>query len=168
MQNKSLKDLGLNAYVTKPFDPDYLYSQILKFAGNNSVNKLPNPNTIPAPAKPGQTLIKNGYLNKLMEFTKGNETFAREIVQVSIRGLQEFNNIVPKAILDQDRDKILFHSHKLKSTISMLGLHDLASQIKAIKGINLQDLSKEKRIELSEQFQAGAKSIIDDLEKIAN
>ena len=139
-------EIGMNDYVGKPFTQDDLYSKIC----NNLIEKQKEPsakNTLAEKieTKSDSVVINLGYLKELSD---GNKGFEREMIEL-------FLNQVPIDIIALDsafKESDAFHikslSHKLKSSMSVVGLSGLATYLSFIEknasNIEMNELSLEK------------------------
>ena len=119
-RNDFLK-LGMNGYVTKPFQEQELYEVISKY--------LPlKKGTTP----PSSTAQNGAPMTRLAEIEKeygGDKAYVRELAEIFLSQITlELNNI-DGAYADSDYPRVAAIAHSMKSTVSYMGLHTDISPI---------------------------------------
>lgn len=140
-EKEKCMEIGMNDYVGKPFTQEDLYSKICSNLLNTS-----NPSGDSSTNSPVQlnTNLDSINLNFLKEFSEGNKQFEKEMIEL-------FLDQVPKDIADLDKafkesDTLVIKqiAHKLKPSMSLLGLLTIAEDFNFI----------EKNVLAPEMFQS--------------
>ena len=123
-------NLGMNDYISKPINTDLLFEKILHETSIKISERIPNN-------------LKNKVINLdfLNEAMRGKKEVILEIMNI-------FLHEVPKDLIaiNEATDKVDFltikkHSHKLRSTVSVMGINDLESVLSEME--NLAEFEKE-------------------------
>ena len=130
-KEKCLK-LGMNDYISKPFKADDLYNKI--------VNLVDNKQTITEPAKTETELapelvqetsiIDLAYLKSL---PGANDEFVKEMIEIFIEDTPKELEKITKAINDQDFAAVKRIAHKLKTSVSFMGLNQIVPLLKEME-----------------------------------
>ncbi|NOZ46847.1 MAG: response regulator, partial [Chlorobi bacterium] len=129
--------LGMNDYITKPFNPNVLFSKILILTGQKQENTQEETSFVPE-----TLIIKNKYDNINLEFlTKtynGNFDKVKNILKIYLQNIPEqiteFNN----NFNEKNWSKIKTYAHTLKTSFKYLGVDELH---KLFKNIELESSS---------------------------
>jgi signal transduction histidine kinase/CheY-like chemotaxis protein len=133
IEEKAL-NAGMNAYISKPFNPKKLYYKITNTIKNN-------------PAYLNQkVLLKKTKSNELIDITYlkevclGDQEMLLFLIQLYIDNLEAFL-IACKAGIEKENFEIIYKAaHKIKPNVIMVGNEELQNKINLI-----HDLSKEKK-----------------------
>jgi CheY-like chemotaxis protein len=109
---------GMNDYLSKPYDFDVLLNKLYL---NLEVKKV---NTILSSVVQKVELIREKLvdLKYLKEFAEGDETFIKEMVSLYLENTPETMEIILKANANNDIKILKLEIHKLKSSLSLLGM----------------------------------------------
>lgn len=151
---KCLKS-GMNDYISKPFDEKKLHSKICKMLAKNekfiSNFKLRN----------AESTLDNANryadLSYLKTIAKGDNKFILKMISVFINQTPDLLKSIQLNIINEDWEALKLNIHKMKPSISFMGVKELESVVMEIK-----DLS-EKKISSNELFVLGNK-----MEQICN
>ncbi|HET6243166.1 MAG: PAS domain S-box protein [Bacteroidetes bacterium] len=105
--------LGMNDYISKPFNEQDLLKKILYFQkpfGKNEVVSVK------------ENLINLEYLKNL---STSNENFIKEMIQVFIDGAPLLMIELKDAVQKNDLTRIMVNAHTLKSNLAFLGVNNL-------------------------------------------
>lgn len=125
-------ELGANDYLTKPFSPEDLQGCLEKYLMNNDMPVKPILEATPSETKPVfdlSMLIEMGDKEVIAMLHKMFE----ELVPVSLDELKE-------NAIRQDWDKVRFISHKLKSSLGVIRIHEILENMSQV-----EILAKERR-----------------------
>lgn len=127
---------GMNGFTTKPFKPEELFQTIAEHLNFNLVV---------------QSVSLKGYeLNeKIAQFCEGDEDFKQSLTDLYALSFKELKSEYRTALEQKDTRKISFTIHKHTTTISLLELSHLLSEMERGKAlVNVQDID-EKTIQTS-------------------
>lgn len=130
---KKALDVGMNAYVLKPFEPDQLESVIRYYGQKRSMaDSAPQTDLLEQAEQP----VKLAYLHKLSD---GDPQFIREMLRMLQDQLPlELENL-SKYIASQNWDWIYLQAHKLKYPLASVGREDLQQLL-----IEVETLARER------------------------
>ncbi len=131
-------EIGMNAYVPKPFRQEVLFDKINSVIADPDPNHLstPSPTAVSGPDSgqgPGQSpgqgpgqgpTTKSVDLAYLKELSGGNPGFEKEMIELFIHKVPSDFGDLQKAITDGDMDSIKKLAHLLKSTMSLFNLDE--------------------------------------------
>jgi signal transduction histidine kinase/DNA-binding response OmpR family regulator len=129
-------ECGMNGFATKPFKPEELFQTIAEHLNFNLVVQS-------APLK--------GYeLNeKIAQFCEGDQDFKQTLTELYILSFKELKSEYRTALEQKDARKISFTIHKHTTTISLLELSHLLSEMERGRAlVNAQDFD-ENTIQIS-------------------
>jgi CheY-like chemotaxis protein len=107
---------GMTDFMTKPFQPEDLQAIILKYTtAEKSAGMTPS------------------ISNTLDMYTEGNMDFKKELIGHLMKNIEELQASLPSSI--RDNDSIAFHNaaHKCRTTLTMLGDHELLTVVEEVK-----------------------------------
>jgi signal transduction histidine kinase/CheY-like chemotaxis protein len=137
-------EMGMNEYIPKPFRPQELYGKICKLLQRNEVQPQSRaPRAEKKHAKKGKV-----QLDYLFELSGGNSEFEKEMLELFLTNVPADMALIGKAIGEKTFDVIKRVSHKLKSSITMVGAHFLLEALdllerEAEKSINTLEIEKQ-------------------------
>ncbi|MES2396210.1 MAG: PAS domain S-box protein [Bacteroidota bacterium] len=139
-------EIGMNDYVGKPFTQEDLYNKI----SSNLIKKKQDSPT------QGKIIEKSGVkkdsdlinLNYLKELSDGNKEFEKEMIELFLNQVPLDISALDVAFENSDAFLVKSLSHKLKSSMSVVGLSGLASYLSFIEknasNKEMSELSLEK------------------------
>jgi PAS domain S-box-containing protein len=144
-----IKAAGINDYITKPFDPSFLFKKIEDNLGlNNKVNYITDqkPVTEMEPTK----IIDLTYLQ---EASGNNKNFLKEMIGIFLA--QTPGLIASLYETSKAEDWVEFRKimHKLKPTITMMGIHELEPEIVSIDNAVKKGIEIEKLPDMLKRFE---------------
>lgn len=114
-------EIGMSDFLTKPFHPEDLQTMIAKYImlGDNRIlpDRLDQPSRLQA---------------NLDLYTQGDPEFKRELAALLIKSIEELRHAMLQAIAQ--KQSVIFNkaSHKIKTSISMLGDDEFSSLVEAL------------------------------------
>jgi signal transduction histidine kinase/HPt (histidine-containing phosphotransfer) domain-containing protein len=127
VEKKRCLDSGMNDYLSKPFD----FTELLQKIHHNLMDT--SSNTVTKTSKldgPTQSLIDLTYLN---EFTEGDANFIRAMIDLFMQNLPSSLEIILNANGTDDMKTLKAEVHKLKSSISLVGIASASKSIEIIE-----------------------------------
>ena len=158
IEKKRCLDNGMNDYLSKPFDFNELIEKIyhnLMNANNNSFIVEPN-QEINTPK-----LVDFTYLN---EFAEGDATFIQKMVDLFMQNLPLALEIILNSNQMDDIKILKAEIHKLKSSITLLGIVPASKSIEIIENEIEVNPFGEKRKEEVEKFNEICQQVFAELE----
>jgi CheY-like chemotaxis protein/two-component sensor histidine kinase len=134
---------GMNDYLSKPYDFNVLLEKLY-----HNVNKgihAPPSKTL------NEVLIGDKLVNfkYLKDFAEGDQSFIKNMVAIFLENTPESIEIILKSNKDDDMKTLKEEIHKLKSSISLLGINKASESIEIIENeIETNPLSQKRRDEV--------------------
>lgn len=119
--------LGMNAYVTKPFNTEFLRNLILQLT---STNKL-DVKAVPITTDYNKSDLYD--LSYLIEHAAGDTVFLKEMITEFLNETPNQLSELNHDIKDEDYKKIKFTSHSMKGLFLTLGMNKAAKLLKEIE-----------------------------------
>jgi PAS domain S-box-containing protein len=144
-----IKAAGINDYVTKPFDPSFLLKKIEDNLGlNNKANYIPEQKsaTVMEPTK----IIDLTYLQ---EASGNNKNFLKEMIGIFLTQTPDLIASLHKTSKAEDWVEFRKIMHKLKPTITMMGIHKLEPEVVNIDNAVKKGIEIEKLPAMLERFE---------------
>ncbi len=115
--------VGMNDFISKPFDPELLYQKIVQKLPNTFFNTYSNYN-ISEGHKNAQTYIQ--------ELSGGDKAFEEEMTRLFLEQVPKDILELDKCIEEKDILKTRAQIHKLKSSLDIFGLQSISNQLALI------------------------------------
>ena len=120
---------GMNDFIPKPFEPRQLYEKVTGLIHPNTIPVKKNSNATPKD-RDGKNEINFDYLNTV---TGGNEDLKQKIIRMIIEETPAEIAALQKVTEDRNWNRVRAVVHKMKSTISYLGLMDTMDLAKKVE-----------------------------------
>lgn len=105
-------------------------------------------------------------LTYLKEMSGGNKELAREMIDIFITQVREFNVSLREHYEKQEYEKLGKLAHKAKSSISIMGLEDLAKDLKRLENMAKEGKNVEVYPDILEKFTNQTTAAIEELDDI--
>lgn len=132
---------GMNEYITKPYNPEFLREKIIFLTEHNSKSEEPN--------------SENISLDNLHSLMNGSKEQMIRMTQVFLDQIEKHFNELKFALNENDLDEITAVTHKLKSSFQLFGLNKTGVLLERIeqraKTLNSHELNSELQIILNMQ-----------------
>ncbi|MTI20120.1 response regulator, partial [Fulvivirga sp. RKSG066] len=136
--NEKCIEIGMNDYLSKPFQPEDLYDALSKYGKAKTEVKVEKEKPInPVPSAPSSQLTDLTYLGSICN---GDKTFMREMVETFIANTPSAINEMQKWSHEAEWVKVGQTAHRIKPSIAFMGLESVKPIIK-----NIEDYGKEKK-----------------------
>ncbi len=107
--------IGMNDYVTKPFEEKELFNTIAKQLQWNM-----------SPTSSAATIIDDGYdLSQLVELSRGDEEFVKNMVEIFLEHTPPALDEMLKGMADNDFTTVAKVAHRIKPSIESMGISQL-------------------------------------------
>jgi signal transduction histidine kinase/CheY-like chemotaxis protein len=118
---------GMNGYISKPFEPKDLYSEILRFTRNNQNAQNKHNQEM------SNSIVDFSYLNDL---SGGDPAYIKEVLNLFLGtmpdGLKQLGRLVREGT---DFDGIYRQSHFLKSSVSVIRVRDMFDNLTKLEAL---------------------------------
>jgi PAS domain S-box-containing protein len=125
---EKFKAIGMNDYVTKPFEENTLLKIISKYV-NKSSSLLPS--------EEKNINIQNEDLlydlSSLKEMSHGDNGFIKKMITLFIEQIEAYLVQIQEANSKQDYDTIAKITHKIKSSVGIMGIVSIKNEIKELE-----------------------------------
>lgn len=132
-QQERAENLNIQRYMTKPFEPLALASELNKIFETNDYDAL----TVNQ-----ENTVDYKYLERLSKLMRYNKNHIVELIEIFLEQLPEAKQKIQIGINTENWEEVHFEAHKLKSPLKTIGLTELADLISAIstQSANRQNL----------------------------
>ncbi|MGB3798987.1 MAG: response regulator, partial [Lewinella sp.] len=114
--------IGMNDYVTKPFEEKALFDTLVRYVCPSSAGALPEPDVTP------------GYdLTKLRELSRGDEDFVMSMVGIFVDQTPPALEEIREAMAVRDYECVGKTAHRIKPSIESMGIEELQGVAKEIE-----------------------------------
>jgi len=160
--NEKCLEVGMNDYLSKPFTSEKLRNKIfasLKNSKSAAGSNIPNVDRV---------AIQNGInydLSYLKELCNNDEAFIKEMVTTFVSTTPKVLTQIEESLAINDYQQISKIAHKLKPSVSFMGINKVQQsviQIESIKG----DPLPERYSQLIRQFVGDIRKAVTDLSRL--
>jgi len=136
----------MNAYISKPYDPQELINKIAQVIGNITIK-----NNSASTNKNHDLKLTN--LNYIKSAAGNDNDLINEFVTIFINQVPDFIESFNNALNNSDFDKIAKIAHTAKSSVAMMGMKQLANDTKRIEEIARNDKNNSTIEKLIRKFE---------------
>ncbi|QCR21532.1 CHASE3 domain-containing protein [Pontibacter sp. SGAir0037] len=123
--------LGMNDYISKPFHPKDLLQKIIRLTPKDTVDVQQAADEVQATEQ--ETLQAVCDLSYLQEMSGGDTDFIKEMMELFLQQVPAELENIRNAASKGNTQEIKLLAHKLKSSVTMLGVETMASRLKAME-----------------------------------
>jgi PAS domain S-box-containing protein len=134
-QDKCLA-LGMNDYISKPINANLLFEKMLMVVSSKLLAEK---------MEPKKNRVVN--LNFLIESIGGKKDVMRETIDIFLEQVPQDIQILNEAVTQIDYTRIKNYAHKMKSTASLIGMHDVEPILAEMESLG-EDKKEIGRIEV--------------------
>lgn len=136
---------GMNDYLSKPYDFNVLLEKLYQNLYENKGNTIQSPE-LQTPQMTTEKLINFKYLK---DFAEGDDSFIKNMISIFLENTPETMAIIIKSNKNDDIKTLKEEIHKLKSSISLLGISKASESIAIIENeIETNPLSEKRKEEV--------------------
>jgi len=149
---------GMNDCITKPFTQEDLFQALTKYLGKKlTVKKKSAPDGTPT------TEISTVDLSYLRKVSNNNEQFIKEIVSAFLESMPATVSDIKTQLVKKDWDQLSRVVHKIKPTITLMGIHHLKDKIILLEKETKNGQNEDTIRELAGEVNKFLTSAIDSL-----
>ncbi len=135
-------EAGMNDYISKPFNPDTLYSKIVKCVKHKQVES----ENIVQDLLEKQNQLQTINLSLMLEHANGKMDFIRSIIDVYFKTAPVDLKLLNNSIDSGDYKQANYIAHKVKSTVSYIGANFIADKLSEIEAETSKKESNQKKL----------------------
>lgn len=155
---EACKKIGMNDYVTKPFEEKDLFRAIAKFA---PIKKQSNENNIDNMPNPSDKLYD---LSKLKQMSRGNEAFVQKMIHIFTDSIPKSIEEIQAAFEKNDWDTLRKVAHRIKPSIDNMGIIGTKDDIRILEKYSLENGSLEDLKDLVKRVSDNLLKVVEELE----
>ena len=135
-ESDNFKSAGMNDYITKPFEAEYLKKRLIEYMLVYQSYSISSP-------KSKQIITVQTYNNSLLtQMMKGNQVQIRQMEQLFVNQAEEVMKQMHQYFLLENWKEIGLIAHKLKASIDMLQITNLKQVIRKLESIEKNNTEK--------------------------
>lgn len=146
--------VGMNDYITKPFDESEMMEIIAKHVGNDRV--------VPTQIVKTEKLYN---LEGLQEVCKGEADFMETIRDMFVEQTQTVLKEVEKSISDNNFLAVYQYIHEIKPSVEMFGIMSIMDSIKELEWLSRETQDKNKMTALFELIKTTLQEVVVQLQE---
>ena len=150
--------MGMNDYVTKPFDEAVLIGTLVKHSGRSNNNDNMNTSSV------GHNSASLYNLSQIIALSHGNSQFVKRLLELFCTSMPESLTELANALALKDAAKISSVAHKMKPVLSNMGVTSLDSAIQELERIDRVSTDWSSVRTLIETITQTVNQVIDELE----
>ena len=152
---------GMDAYISKPYDPDELIDKIASLMG--AANDIRSKNMVQVKPK-----LKQTNLEYIKSAAGNDQKLINEFISIFVKQVPDFMQTFNQLLEERSFQKLAKQAHTAKSSVAMMGMKTLANDMKALEllakeGKNLVEIEK-----LIRKFEKQANEAKTELENYLN
>jgi YesN/AraC family two-component response regulator len=156
-------EIGMNDYVTKPFEEVQLLKVLQKYTGEIGLNdKIKNFDKDDTPHIE-QSLYN---LTLLKQLSRGDAEFINEMVRLFCESIPEALQILVDSSERNDYKTLKFTAHKIKPAIQNLGVTLVAQDILFLEKLEVQNMNHHKVLETVNKVKEILTTVVQELSSI--
>lgn len=150
--------IGMNDYITKPFDEKVLIKILARFVNN--------PNKANAQADQNKS-HKDDRLEAMKKSCYGNEVLMKQLQEAYIKYMPSIIRDIEDSIRNEDAITFKRHLHKIKPNIQSVGLEDLFILVQEIESRSPEDITIEHIHSSGKKIIERLKYSVKEMERIS-
>jgi CheY-like chemotaxis protein len=161
--------IGMDDYISKPFEPEDLIQLIHKKLKKQSENiavvqeKEKVARLEDAKNEKGFTYVDLSYLETVSE---GDKAFMDDLLNIFREQVPVLSGKLQEHLDNGDIDKLAAVAHKAKSSVAMLGINELKTAMENLEKWAKQKINKEKYPEIVENFHQISKLVLEEIKDL--
>lgn len=134
------KSIGMNDYITKPYNEDEFIYKIVKYA--QSIKQKEIVKTDYVVPEQVQELTNRQFdqelfdLSTLKEMSRGNESFYLKMLNIFISSVEETNSELNSFVIPQDNVKVAKLLHRMKPSVLNLNINSVKEDVYFLEKVN--------------------------------
>lgn len=146
-------DVGMNAYISKPFMPEELYKILIKYfvpVNEEAVNKE------------GERLTD---LSSLRKMSNNDEQFVKDMIKTFVVNTPDILNDLAQAKQEENWRMVSDMAHKLKSNLAFMGIDSLRALVLDIENSGKEEKNRNELPDKVDLLVAKVNQAIDELDR---
>lgn len=158
---------GMNDYISKPFDPNDLFQIIAQ----NLKIQIPESQLIDKPVHPQppkEVSLAYTYVNLdyLLSIGQGDAKFKNDLIDIFREQIPKLAEQLKKALLDKNYSELSAIAHKAKSSVAMLGIVTLKSQMELLENKARKGDDPERYPQLVDDFCTISEKVLNEIKDL--
>jgi PAS domain S-box-containing protein len=137
---------GMTDFMTKPFQPEELQQIILKYTSSEKAAGM-----------------STSISDSLDMYTEGNLDFKKEMISHLMKNIEELKSALETSMVSKDPDPFQKAAHKCRTTLTMLGDHELLKVVDEVKAALENEVKGSLGAILDQKFNKLVKETMDGL-----
>lgn len=158
-------DVGMNEYITKPFNEEDLYIKLLKAVGIVPEFIVKGADSSDSVSSDIQTEEIHFDLTKLSRFLGNNEEQVHLMIDKFLQYIPEYYQALLQAYKEDDFEEIVLTSHKIKSSLDLIATQSIRDPVTLIHQYSREKQNLNQLPELFKQITTTFPLMISQLEK---
>ncbi len=160
--------VGMDGYISKPFNPQNLYQKILSVLNLNG-NGKPHTNNNILDVMTNNNHRKHTDLTYLLKLANGSDEFIAQMLSLFIEQTPDALGKMEKYLQEHDWELLSKVAHKMKPSIMFVGIKELEQDVKAIEDYASEKANLDKLPEMVSHVKTICNEAIGELkEEILN
>ncbi|MFT5167649.1 MAG: PAS domain S-box-containing protein, partial [Saprospiraceae bacterium] len=156
--------VGMNTYITKPFDEDTFLQALLKVSHQKTDN-LSDQNLDANVISSDKKLYD---LSALRKTSRGNQEFVNKMIELFIQIIPDAVKKMRIAFDNKDFETIHSIAHRIKPSLNDMGIHDLKDEIRQIEQLAAEEPQSDQLPILFQKIEKVLGLVIDQMRKETN
>ena len=153
-EKQKAMNLGMNDYIVKPYAPEELYKVLSLYCGQRVAKADISSESI------GQQEILRTDFSFLDKYAEGDTDMKLQLMEIFLRQIPEAIGQIGDGIRKKKWDEVYPVAHKIKSSISVFQLFDLATVARDIENYSRSKENIDKLPALFEKLQSGCTTAV--------
>src|ERR1041385_3239773 len=152
--------LGMNDYISKPFNQQDLYNKICAVLHKYSEKKYDSTEEAPQEKTNGEKHIDLSYLREIAE---GNKEFMRKMIKAYLSQTPVMLEYMSKSINGKKWKDLRGIAHKMKPSLDFVGIHSIKQTVKDIEKFSQEESHLELLPEMVETVKTTCTQAMEEL-----
>jgi CheY-like chemotaxis protein/HPt (histidine-containing phosphotransfer) domain-containing protein len=161
-EEEKCKKIGMNGYISKPFDQKVLYTRILRLINTSGYHKESSEEVSAENSDPTTSLAHTdlAYLEQLAD---GNNDFIKEMLVLFIEQMPESLDKMHTYLERKDWKQLRGILHKIKPSLAFVGLKEIEATVKEAEEFSANETNLDKLPGMIQKINHNCVAAIEEL-----